>query len=268
MRLAGFSGGIRGAVSWAADGVPLPEMTRRVEAQYFRMEAGIKLVDVQAAGVSASCCGVNLACGRRVVRAVWGRLGKAAVATQCPSSLRSPRMCKAPRCAPQDGAGPLAALLRMCPGPFAALLRMCPSPFAGLPRMCPRPGPSLRSSGCVQVPSLGSPGCARGRALRCAPQDVSRSLRWAPQDVPEAGPFAALPQYYKAKSGAWFQGHGEERGGRAMEPWRCRGGVRWQEDHWTTAISSISTRASLGRRATSTVERAGGVIPSGARYSR
>ena len=196
-------------------------MTRRVEAQYFRMEAGIKSVDVQAAGVSASCCGVNLACGRRVVRAVWGRLGKAAVATQCPSSLRSPRMC----------ARPLAALPRMAQGP------------------------SLRSSGCVPGPSLGS-------------EDVPKALRWAPQDVPEAGPFAALPQYYKAKSGAWFQGHGEERGGRAMEPWRCRGGVRWQEDHWTTAISSISTRASLGRRATSTVERAGGVIPSGARYSR
>ncbi len=195
------------------------------------MEAGIKSVDLQAAGVSASCCGVNLACGRRVVRAVWGRLGKAAVATQCPSSLRSPRMCARPLCcAPQDGAGPLAALPRMCPGPFARL------------------------PGCAQSPSLRSPGCARGPSLR--------SLRMCPR------PFAALPQYYKAKSGAWFQGHGEERGGRAMEPWRCRGGVRWQEDHWTTAISSISTRASLGRRATSTVERAGGVIPSGARYSR
>jgi hypothetical protein len=211
-------------------------MTRRVEAQYFRMEAGIKSVDVQAAGVSASCCGVNLACGRRVVRAVWGRLGKAAVATQCPSSLRSPRMC----------ARPLAALPRMAQGPS---LRSpgWRRPLAALPRMAQ--GPSLRSPGCAQ-----------------AGPRVPKPFAALPRMCPR--PFAALPQYYKAKSGAWFQGHGEERGGRAMEPWRCRGGVRWQEDHWTTAISSISTRASLGRRATSTVERAGGVIPSGARYSR
>src|ERR1039458_5907684 len=68
-----------------ADGVSLPEMTRRVEEQYFRAEAGIKSVDIGTAGASASCLGVNLACGRWF----FGAPATAAVATRGSSSVWS-----------------------------------------------------------------------------------------------------------------------------------------------------------------------------------